>query len=79
MTLSGLTPRQAELCEAMWNCYTADDLMKFFASLEINERRVAKSLHYMMLLETIDNRVNNYSDCKQAKSILNKLFTSKRS
>ena len=79
MTLTGLTHRQVELCEAMWKCNTAEDLIVFFGTLSIAERRVAKTLQHMMIFENIDNRVNNYSDCKQAASILKKLFTSKRS
>lgn len=75
MKLTGLTPEQASLCDRLWACDTAAEVIEMFKTLTPQQRREAASLQQLLIIEHLDSQVNNFSDCKQAANILTKLFT----
>lgn len=75
MKLTGLTPEQVSLCDRLWACDTAAEVIEMFKTLTPQQRREAASLQQLLIIEHLDSQVNNFSDCKQAANILTKLFT----
>lgn len=76
MKLDKLTPEQVTLCDRLWACDTAEDVIEMFKTLTPAQRFEAASLQKLMVFEHLDSQVNNFSDCKQAATILTALFTS---
>lgn len=58
MTIDGLTPRQVELLDIMWNVIdTEDEMAEWFETLDADEQREALVLQRLLMLETIDQEL----------------------
>jgi hypothetical protein len=58
MTIDGLTPRQVELLDIMWNVIdTEDEMSEWFETLDADEQREALVLQRLLMLETLDQEL----------------------
>ena len=58
MTIDGLTKRQVELLDIMWNCIDTDEeMLEWIDTLEPEEQAEVATLQQMLILEVLDQEM----------------------
>lgn len=58
MTIDGLTKRQVELLDIMWNCIDTDEeMLEWIDTLDPEEQAEVATLQQMLILEVLDQEM----------------------
>jgi hypothetical protein len=55
ITLEGLTPKQYQLAELLWNCDSQQDVEQLKQSLPLSHQRDAETIHQLMIASVFDD------------------------
>lgn len=73
MVITGLTKRQVELLQEIWECKTLEDLHVFLLTLDADEIPLGVSLAQLVQIEYIDSEQARTSDLSLAKLVIDKI------
>jgi hypothetical protein len=68
--LDGITTRQLELLEIMWNIPTTDDLVTWITTLDDQDARDANTLSQVLIYEYLDQQLEKNPDFSDAQEVL---------
>ena len=77
ITLTGLTDRQTQLCDMLWDCDTDEDILELALALPPVEREQLAVLQEMMLQEAAEEELSlmdRYPAAEEMLEILKKDF-----
>lgn len=70
--LTGLTPRQVELLDTIWNIDSVEDCHEYIQGLAPADQLDCQTLVRVIALELIDQAVNEMDQWAEAKQVLDK-------
>lgn len=70
--LTGLTPRQVELLDTIWNIDSVEDCHEYIQNLEPQDQLDCQTLVRMIALELIDQAVNGMDQWRESQVVLDK-------
>jgi hypothetical protein len=70
--LTGLTPRQVELLDTIWNIDSVEECHEYIQNLEPHDQLDCQTLVRMIALELIDQAVNGMDQWKESRQVLDK-------
>ena len=76
--IEGLTPRQIELLEIMWELEELEDLESWKARLAPRDQRTVDQLIRMVLLETFDAEFAKETQFPEANSVIQRIMKESR-
>jgi len=66
ITLEGLTPKQKQLAQLIWDCETQDQLEMLIKCLPTKEDRyMASTLSRVMIYEALEQNIDHYESVAQ--------------
>ena len=68
--IDGITTRQTELLEIMWNISSTDDLAQWITTLDECDARDADTLSQVLIYEYIDQQLEKNPDFSDAQEVL---------
>jgi hypothetical protein len=68
--IDGITTRQTELLEIMWNIPTTEDLAQWLTTLDERDARDADTLSQVLIYEYIDLQIDQNPDFSDAQEVL---------
>ena len=68
--IDGITTRQTELLEIMWNISSTDDLAQWITTLDERDARDAGTLSQVLIYEYIDQQLEQNPDFSDAQEVL---------
>ena len=72
ITIDGLTKRQVELLDTMWELDSPEEYETWKSGLSENTMNMVDSLEQMVILATLDQEVENLSNFDEAAAVLSK-------
>jgi hypothetical protein len=73
MRLEGLTERQVELLDTMWEIQEFDELEAWMQGLSKAEQRECENLQRLVILETLEEMMDDYPDARRVIDRIRKL------
>lgn len=73
ITLTGLTDRQTQLCDMLWECDTEDDILELAMALPPVEREQLAVLKDMMIQESLEEELSLMERYPDAEEMLERL------
>lgn len=70
--LTGLTRRQVDMLNTIWNIETMDEVNEYISSLNRVDSRDCKTLINLIELELLDQDINNTPDWHESRQVLEK-------
>jgi len=68
--IAGITARQTELLEIMWNIPSTDDLATWIDTLDDQDARDADTLSQVLIYEYLDQQLEKNPDFSDAQAVL---------
>jgi hypothetical protein len=68
--IAGITARQKELLEIIWNIPTTGDLAEWITTLDDQDARDANTLSQVLIYEYIDQQLEKNPDFSDAQEVL---------
>ena len=73
MQIEGLTNRQVELCDALWDCETMDEVETMLYTLTPSERMQAETLMQIMVMEEQEEQLELMDRYPDAEAMIERL------
>ena len=73
MQIEGLTNRQVELCDALWDCETMDEVETMLYTLTPSERMQAETLMQIMVMNEQDEQLELMDRYPDAEAMIERL------
>lgn len=68
--LQGLTTLQKTMCERLWSLDSEQEIMEFRKGLPRRQQQICDEMLRLIVLECIDEEVESYEDCAEARDLL---------
>lgn len=73
MRIDGLTTRQVEICDRLWECDTMIEIEKYLNTLSTKEQQQAKTLILLIALHYQDQEVEEMTSYPDAERLFSRL------
>ena len=73
MQIEGLTKRQVELCDALWDCESLDEVETMLYTLTPSERMQAETLMQIMVMNEQDEQLELMDRYPDAEAMIERL------
>ena len=76
-TINGLTSTQVALLDEMWACDSFEEYEEFMASLSAEDRKEARQLERLLLIETLDEDMASQNEYPEANMVIDRFRLTK--
>ncbi len=76
-TINGLTSTQVALLDEMWACDTYEEYEEFMTNLSAEDRKEARRLERLLLIETLDEDMASQSEYPEANMVIDRFRLTK--
>ena len=70
--INNLSEYQVEMLDHMWSLDTQEEYFEWYDLLDESDQKLADSLQQMIILASVDETMDDDSECKDAKAVLKK-------